>query len=99
MKTIKLSKENHNGIYCYKDETKLFMVTKDSSSNKWRLYRANENNDEIINRIRAWGYTQINSNWAFRTLNDVKMQIEDEIENGAWFDDFQRELKNNYYLD
>lgn len=95
-KEVKLNKTNHNSLTCYKDETKLYMVTKDEK-NKWHLYRAKEHNDDLINELRCWGYEELHPNWTYSTLAWVKTQIEDDIIWGAWFDRYQQELKCNYY--
>lgn len=95
-KEIKLIKTNHNGIECYKDETKLYMVTKDLNG-KWHLLKAKKYNKSFINELQAWGYEEINTNWTFKTLKDVKMQIEDDILYGIWWDEYQQKLKYNFY--
>lgn len=93
---IKLTRCTHNSIKCYKDETKLYMITKDEDG-KWIVFRAKEHNDEITNDLRCWGYDRMWSRWSFKTLDDAKMQIEDDIIWGSWVDNFQKELKINYY--
>ena len=95
MKKIKLTKTTHNGLTCWKDETKLFMICKEE--NYYKLYRAKEQNDHFINELKAWGYEQINSNWKFKTLKNVKIEIEDIIKFGHWFDAFQKDLKYKVY--
>ena len=97
MKEIKLTRVKHNGLKGYKDETRLFFVVK-GWDQKFRLFQALPSDSKNVNELRAWGYEEINSNWTFKTLKDVKMQIASEIEDGIWFDDFQRNLKNEYYF-
>lgn len=96
MKKVELFKSEHNGLKGYKDATTLFFVRKDPYGT-WKLFKAKQYNSESVNKCYAWGYEIVNENWRFKTLKDVKMQIEDIIENGVWFDKYQQELKNNYY--
>ena len=95
MKELKLKRTTHNGLKCYKDENKLYAVFKDEKG-KYRLYRAVPNSYYIINELRCWGYEEINSNYRFNTLTEVMTEIEDDLRNGVWIDDYQKSLRDEY---
>lgn len=93
---IMLLRTQHNGLKCYKDETKVFAVM--GSRGKWKLYRAVEHNDNITNELGSWGYRRIYQNETFNTIKECIAKIEDIIKNGYWNDDYQRNLINKFYL-
>ncbi len=96
MKELKLIRTTHNGEKCYKDENKLFMVVKSYNGKYWRLLKAKQFNDKIINELKAWGYEEINPNWKIKTLSECVSQAYEELRWGVWWDDYQIELKNQY---
>ena len=97
MKELKLRRTTHNGIKCYKDENKLYMVCKAGKSGRWVLYRANECNGDSINEYKAWGYhNMFKEGCTCKTLKECLFEIEHDLKYGWWLDDYQRSLRDEY---
>ena len=96
MKELKLRKTTHNGLKCYKDENKLYLVNK-TKGGRWILRRANEFNDDITNEYKTWGYHRMfREDCTFKTLKECLFEIEDDLKYGVWFDDYQKSLRDEY---
>lgn len=97
MKELKLRKTTHNGLECYKDENKLYMVRKDEENGRWILCRANEFNDDITNECKAWGYQRMfREDCTLKTLKECLFEMEYDLKYGVWFDDYQKSLRDEY---
>lgn len=97
MKELKLRKTTHNGLKCYKDENKLYMVCKDEENGRWVLSRANEFNDDIINESKTWGYHRMfKEGCTCKTLKECLFEIEHDLKYGWWLDDYQKSLRDEY---
>lgn len=96
MKELKLRKTTHNGIECYKDENKLYLVSK-TKNGRWVLRRANEFNDDTVNEFKTWGYHRMfREDCTLKTLKECLFEIENDLKYGVWFDDYQKSLRDEY---
>lgn len=95
-KELKLIKTTHNGERCYKDPNKLFMVVKSNDGKRWRLLKAIPYNNNSINESKAWGYEELDYFPLFSSLKEVITEINYLLKKGSWWDDFQRQLRDEY---
>ncbi len=96
MKEFKLRKTTHNGLKCYKDENKLYLVSK-TKGGRWVLRKANEFNDDVTNEYKTWGYHRMfKEDCTCKTLKECLSEIEDDLKYGCWVDDYQKSLRDEY---
>ena len=67
---MKIRRTEHNGIKCYKDNSDIFMITKEG--NRWCLHIAERCDNELLIKNHFWGYKEISY---CETLSSAKDEI------------------------